>query len=328
MRVCRKTPGKDFVILNLTDVQMKNASWSEENFRSHVIKYTVKTLIERVKPDLITLSGDMSYAGQYEAYENLADLLESFKIPWAPVWGNHDNQGGSEPVEAAEKIFMKKPHCLYEKGDPSMGKGNYLIRIEENGRPVHGVIMIDSHNRAEIYNDEGVRINKYDKIWQNQLEWYGNICEELKEEGCHDTSMIFHIPIYAYQDAFAEAFDPNTYPKNITPEESYDAKYWNEGYKDSFGVRYKEINTYYMDDGVFDRILKHGSTKLVVVGHDHLNNFAIKYKGVRLVYGLKTGAGHSWKPFLSGGTVIRIGADGFKEVYHEYVNGEAFVPAE
>ncbi len=326
MFTLKKDPNKDFIVLNLTDVQMKDINWTEDNFRNEVIRHTVATLIERVKPDLITVSGDIAYAGQYTSYEKFADLLESFNIPWAPVWGNHDNQAGPEPVEKVEEIYLKKTHCLYEKGDPAMGKGNYLITIEENGHPVHGIIMLDSHNRNEIFNEEGVRINKYDKIWKSQIDWYSDICNDLKQQGCCDTTMIFHIPIYAFNQAFSAAFLKGILPREVNPKESYNPVFWNEGYKDSFGIKHKEINTYYQDDGVLDCIIKNGSTKLVLVGHDHLNNWSIKYKGVRLTYSLKTGAGHSWKPFLSGGTVLRIGSEGLKEVYHEYVDGTPFMP--
>ena len=51
-----KTPGKDFVILNLTDIQL-----GEENVFAKEGEYTkelITKLVNENKPDLITLSGD------------------------------------------------------------------------------------------------------------------------------------------------------------------------------------------------------------------------------------------------------------------------------
>ena len=46
----------------------------------------------------------------------------------------------------------------------------------------------------------------------------------------------------------------------------------------------------------------------------------IPYQGVRLAYGLKTGAGCYYDPRLNGGTVIRVTSDGVAEVSHEFVD--------
>ena len=86
MKILRKQKGKDFVILNLTDPQLGDPEWAEGCYDRKVLEYTVAQLIQRVKPDLITISGDLAWAGYTVAYENLAELLESYQIPWAPVW--------------------------------------------------------------------------------------------------------------------------------------------------------------------------------------------------------------------------------------------------
>lgn len=37
---------------------------------------------------------------------------------------------------------------------------------------------------------------------------------------------------------------------------------------------------------LFDAVLRLGSTKGIFCGHDHLNNWSVEYKGVRLTYGM------------------------------------------
>ncbi|MBR6915625.1 MAG: hypothetical protein IKN36_04640, partial [Clostridia bacterium] len=72
-------------------------------------------------------------------------------------------------------------------------------------------------------------------------------------------------------------------------------------------------------NGFFDLVLKKGSTKTLVCGHNHENDFSIGYRGVRFVFALKTGSGFSWNPNLSGGTVIEIGSDSHASVRHHFV---------
>ena len=76
IRIIHKSE-KDFRLLNLTDPQLKTEEWDENNQIGKVFKKTVETLVERVSPDLITVSGDLSYADDFESYKNFADYFES-----------------------------------------------------------------------------------------------------------------------------------------------------------------------------------------------------------------------------------------------------------
>ena len=95
---------------------------------------------------------------------------------------------------------------------------------------------------------------------------------------------------------------------------------WNEEYRNTIGVHLEEVGSYSAEDGVFDVISELNSTKHVIAGHEHVNNWMIRYKGVHLIYSHKTGAGCYWDAKLNGGTVIRITSDGVSDVYHEYVD--------
>ncbi|MBQ3637873.1 MAG: metallophosphoesterase, partial [Clostridia bacterium] len=130
-----KKPGEDFIVLNLSDPQLGDGEWAENHPNRLILEGTVRELVKRVRPGLITVSGDLAWAGNDEAYDALADLLDSTGVPWAPMWGNHDNQGGPEKVEAVVKRYLTRPLCLYERGPADLGNGNYVIRIEEEGRP-------------------------------------------------------------------------------------------------------------------------------------------------------------------------------------------------
>jgi len=314
-----KSPDKDFMILNLTDPQLGLSEWAQDQKHRAILVYTVQQLMEKVKPDLVTITGDISWALDLEAYELFAELMEQYGVPWAPVMGNHDHRGPGI-TEAILEVYLKKPHCLFEKGDPAMGKGNYVIAVCENGKPVEGLFMMDSHSMIREKNSAGEEVSVWAKLQPNQIEWYKQNVLSLQAQGCTSTSMFLHIPINAYKKAWAAAFNSELSVKTLSVADSYAENTWNPGYKDSFGLIYEGICSYPNDDGVFDVIQELKSTKHIVAGHDHTNNAVIRYEGVRLIYGLKTGSGCYWKPELNGGTVLRVGSSGIEEVWHEYVD--------
>lgn len=324
MFTIQKKSGMDFKILNLSDPQLGNAEWAEGHKNRAILRYTINTLIERVHPDLITITGDLSWAGNMEAYKALADTIDAFGIPWAPIWGNHDNQGGPAVIDAVADLCLGYTHCCYEKGDPALGNGNYVIAIAEEGKIVEGLIMMDSHDRENYPKPDGTVGEAWAKLYPAQLDWYTAQVDMLRKLGCTDTSVFLHIPIYAYREAWEAAHDPSV-SDSIDVEQSYDPACWNEGYRDSFGVRYENISSYPLEDGAMEAILAGGTTKHVFAGHDHVNCFSIWYKGVDLVFTLKTGAGCYWNSHLNGGTVIRVTENGVADVRHEFVDVQDLV---
>ena len=123
-----------FCILNLTDPQLKSEEWDSDNKTGNIFKTTAETLIKRLSPGLITISGDLSYAGDFESYKNFADYFDSFKIPWTCCFGNHDNQGGYEPVKRVIDEYVGHKYFIYEPCDFQLGNGNFTVLIEKNGK--------------------------------------------------------------------------------------------------------------------------------------------------------------------------------------------------
>ncbi len=321
MITLQKDSKKDFIILNLTDTQLDNAEWNDGHVNRRILEYTITQLIQKTKPDLITVSGDLAWAGNEHAYKMLAVFLESFNIPWAPIWGNHDNQGGAETIEKMADMYLSMPHCIYEKGDKSLGNGNYVICIEEAGKIVEGIVMLDSHDKERYVDANGVEQEAWAKLTAEQIVWYKDQADALKAKGCKDSTMILHIPIFAYRTASEAAFKNPEPCKKMTFAQAVEcADCWKDGYTDSVGVQNEQISSYPFDDGVFELIKEKGITKHILAGHDHVNNWIIRYDGVKFIYGLKTGAGCYWEPWMNGGTVLKINSNGVYDVAHEYVD--------
>ncbi len=320
MKKIIKPGGREMIILNLTDIHMDDHKLSPDGIFLTILNRTLDTLVARVRPDLITVTGDIAWGGYHKGQAHLIHKLDSFEIPWAPVLGNHDHETDETEIAKFEDMMTKSRFCLYEPGDPSLGHGNYTLLIEdaEAGQPALGLIFLDSHDRIEIVNEKGETVRSWARLWEEQLTWYREQVRAFRAIGCERTAIFQHIPSYGYKEAFAAAFRSDLDREAMPlPDGRSDA--WNPGYEDSRGVSYENVCCAKKPDNVFATIAAEHSTTHIFCGHEHINNWRITYQGVRLVYTLKTGCGAYWHPALNGGTVITVGTDGIRSVEHSYV---------
>ena len=309
-----KKPGKDFKVLNLTDPQVQNDEWDTVG---KIFIDTVRELISRCSPDLITVTGDITSTDVIEGYEKFAAVMDSFGIPWAPVWGNHDNQMGYDYTRKIAEVVKRAKLSVFEDGDARLGNGNYIIEITEDGTPAAALAMTDTHDMVEIVDGDRVRRN-WAPLMRCQLDWLRGEAEKLKARGCRDLTVMLHIPPHAYAEAFADALVPemaeNTAnPYGVTPER------WRDGYKDTVGVFSEGPSCYSKEDGALEAFLETGIARRVIAGHNHLDNCIINYRGLQLIYALKTGIGSYHDVRLNGGTLLVVGKDGVTDVHHEFV---------
>lgn len=294
----QKDPDRDFIILNLADVQLKD----EEQFTKEG-EYTfelIEMMIEEQKPDLITLTGDNAWG--LVSYVELINFIDSLGIPWAPVMGNHDGQNTFSEFWCAY-LFTQAENCLFKFGPKNMGYGNYIINITEEGKIIHTLYMMDTHSDATFNGVSG-----YDHLWSNQMAWYKwgvKGVEALAGEPVESTVFI-HIPAYEYSTAWELYGDDTT--QQIKPELADVAQGYNRE-----GVYCSPVN-----NGFFNVCLALGSTKNIICGHEHVNNFQAYYEGIRLNYALKSGYGSYWDSDLNGATIVTIDSLGDALVTHEY----------
>ncbi len=303
--VLKKDPNKDFVILNFTDLQMNDSEVFGEY--GELAYDTMKKLIDETQPDLITVTGDNAWS--VGAYFQTINMLESFGIPWAPVMGNHDGQGTFGELWCATS-FQRAKNCLFKFGPKDMGYGNYIINITENGKVIHSVYMMDTHNNADFKDENGNTVNGYDTLWKNQEEWYSWSVRGVNAAAGHnvESSIFVHIPLYEYRLAWSEAYDT-------------DAGKFRDGWSEtSFGVNNEPVCAPPVNTGFFSVLKQLGSTKNVLCGHEHINDTSILYDGIRLTYTLKTGAGGYWNKEQNGGTTLTIASNGSAKVAHHYVD--------
>ncbi len=186
-----KKKDKDFVILNLADVQM--CDLEDLGKHSRIIHKEITYLVNEIKPDLITLTGDQTWSN-----ENLISLklliswLDSYKIPYAPVFGNHDFGNGDNNAVASRNfccdLYERGKYSLFKRGPSNIGTlGNYAINIEEEGQIIKTLYMID-------YGVE-------EEISPSQIAYFDWIAEGNKSlnGGEYTSSMMFmHRPMYEH----------------------------------------------------------------------------------------------------------------------------------
>ena len=87
------------------------ASWARGNIDKNCFNY-IAELIENERPDLILLTGDIVY-GEFDdsgiIWTRIIDFMDSFGIPWAPIFGNHDNESAKGVAWQCPFICLKYP---------------------------------------------------------------------------------------------------------------------------------------------------------------------------------------------------------------------------
>lgn len=316
------TTDAPFRILQLTDIHIgagflsiKKDSWAVA---------AVAELVQRTKPDLVVITGDIAYPVPFQSgtvnNRREANLfittMESLGVYWTVSFGNHDTEVYSMYDRDYIANFydtVDSKYLLFTRGPKDVdGEGNQIINIKNSqGLITQSIYLLDSH----AYVDGSLTYG-YDSIHQNQIEWYKNeslrmnAINAAKGGGDVKSLMFYHIPPEEFSDAWEE--------------------YRANGKKDTENVQFvygiagepgEKVYCGKYGDDMFETILELGTTQGMFCGHDHLNNFSVFYKGVRLTYGLSIDylayIGIYKKTEQRGGTIITVSPDGSFDCYAE-----------
>lgn len=302
----------NFKILQLTDIHIGNGFLSIG--KDNKAMNAVKKIVNYAKPDLIIVTGDMVYpvpiqsgsANNVRETKLFATLMDGFEIPWTVTFGNHDEEWYSyySLKEVAEVYESFDNYCLFQRGPEDVqGMSNHIINIKNaDGSLNTSLVIMDSNSYVK-----GEGMNAYDNIHEDQVEWYEDelyrVAENYGYEELMPSIAFFHIPINEFQDAW-------TLYREGSDEVSYHYGQAGEKGEGIYPSKYRST--------IFDKMVELGSTKAVFCGHDHLNDFSITYKGIRLTYGKSidylayfiTQPGFTKKTFQRGGTIIEIDCNG------------------
>ncbi|CEP18923.1 hypothetical protein [Parasitella parasitica] len=269
----------EFKILQLADLHFTNEQGScrdipvdmDCNGDATTIEYMEK-LLDREKPDLVVFSGDNINGGGVSdaraATFKFAEPVVKKKIPWAVVFGNHDDENDLTKEELLE-VMKRMPYSLTERGPVDLpGIGNYVLKVVSNNTnsATHDFTLyfLDSHAYALEEDQDG-----YDFIKSEQLDWVIKSASTFQELPTSPTAAaFFHIPIWEYHE------------ENINKP----AVKLGETREDVSSPKKNKLSA-------LEAFKAAGDIKVTSCGHDHVNDYCLEKEGIQLCYAGGAGAG-------------------------------------
>ena len=93
-------------------------------------------MLDAEKPDFVVFSGDQlnGQGTSWDARSVLAKFAKAVTqrgIPWAAVFGNHDDEDGDASREQQIKYMQGLPYSMVEQGPKDIhGAGNYVLKVK------------------------------------------------------------------------------------------------------------------------------------------------------------------------------------------------------
>lgn len=294
-----KQKDKDFVILNLADVQMCDLE-DIKNFRT--LHAEIDELVSTYHPDLITLTGDQTWSNEnLISLTSLISWLDGYQTPWAPIFGNHDYGNERDSAVASQQyccdLYERSKYCLFDRGPSNLGTlGNYVVNIVEEEHIIHSLYFLD--------------LGYEHALTEGQSKWFAWNADGIKASNNN-------------------AYAPGTVFTHKELPGSLDA-YLNYCYtgQGAEGDVIVHMGFAWVEDTGFEDLAKSHGVYDFISGHEHNNNYTIHYEGARYTFAVKTGECVSYYEdeniYLNGGTTITISDEETPKIEHHYVERDKY----
>ena len=267
---------KKFKIVQFTDVH-----WKADSIASEEAGERMSEVLDAEKPDLVIFTGDVIFGKPADKSMRCA-LEPTIKrgIPFAVTFGNHDDELGMSRKELYD--FIKDmPGNLTSTVEGLSGVTNFILPVKasDGSEDTALLYVFDSHSYSTLKHLKG-----YGWIKHDQVQWYLNESKKFTESngGTPLTALsFFHIPLPEYHEA-------------VNNEGSF-----------LIGTRKEEACNQEINTGMFAAMQEAGDVLGVFVGHDHVNDYAVSWKGIMLCYGRFTG-GKTVYHDMPGGNGARV----------------------
>lgn len=272
-----------FTILQLADIQDTFAMFP-------IVKDFIRDIVPATNPDLIVLTGDNFSGGSCHTGIHMIDkvlvkvaisqymsVLDSYGIPIAIVFGNHDAETTVSKEEQMEIYNTYTNSISYNEGSSTYGCGNYNVPIyasQDSEELLYNLWMVDSG----MYDD----INGgYDYVHQDQIDWYVNTSNELK---AHNNNV--PVPSLMFQHIIV----PDIYDALLPVEAGTQGAIGHDGNyyllnpaNTKGGVMHESPCPSNTNSGQFEAVVNQGDVVAMVFGHDHVNSFIVEHRDVDLI---------------------------------------------
>lgn len=278
-RSLRFRPDGSFTLVQFTDTHFEDGCEADQRTQA-----LMGQVLDRERPDLVILTGDVIGGAGAKvprlAWEMAAAPMVARGLPWASIFGNHDDECGL-PRRGLLAIQQAIPGCLTVPGPVRVsGLGNYLLRIRgaKGSRTGFVLCCLDTNSYAET------DIGGHGWVREDQIRWLRQALGRLStptEPDPPPVLVFIHIPLPEYDEVWR---------LGLCQGEKREA------------VCCPRINT-----GLFASLHLAGNVLGVFAGHDHLNDYEGSLHGIRLCYGRATGYNtYGEEDFRHGARLIRL----------------------
>jgi|GEM_PF-4447538 len=273
-----------FRILQISDVQ--DLIW----IRKACVEL-IGNAIDLTSPDLIIFTGDnllgnhicdprfgskrknYSHKEQLiiikETLDKFLSIPESKKVPFAVIFGNHDDMNDVSKDEQCDIFRSYKMNVGSEtKGELA---GNYTIDVCGKDGEIKLIIWNIDTSRHSGYNEHDD--NYGNVIMKSQVDWFKSSSEKLNNV---PGIMFLHVPLQELSDFVAES-DSSDYDCKLN------GKYYKLNREKAFGELNEPVESVNEENGFYDEILRQNNIIAIVSGHDHTNNFEGVKDNIRFI---------------------------------------------
>lgn len=292
--------GNDPVVLQLSDTQIIDAAqarpgrtgvdytnWATDKMDERCYNYLTE-VITATNPDFIIITGDVVY-GEFDdngsALLKFVEFMDSFKIYWSPVFGNHDNES-KMGVDWQCQQFENAEYCLFEQKTLT-GNGNYSVAIAQGGELKRVFYMLDSNGCGKASEESKANGHTaYNTVGfaADQIAWYTKQITALKEASPNTKiSFAYHIQ----QSIFGKAYEKYGFAQSESyPDINIDTL---EGKADTdFGYIGRPMKGPWDANNTVYNGMKALGVDSIFVGHEHCNSASVVYDGIRFQFGQKS----------------------------------------
>lgn len=257
----------NFNILQLTDIHwnINTDGNSSKTYIDKVINET-KVKVGTGKIDLIEVTGDSFMLSNTRYVKSFVEYFDSLDIPYAIIWGNHDQQGRYNPTWLSNQ-FRNAKNAIYIEPDHDdlYGRSNFVINLNSGSITKWQISNLDS---GASYSELVTDFNRdYDFIRDDQTDWW--LKEHQKVGDSVPNITYYHIPQQENQIVYDMVASGDTSIKN----RYFKLEAFDEGAKPS---RLFEVG-------------KSNKMKACFMGHAHAVDWTFDYQGVTVGLGVKTG---------------------------------------
>ncbi len=274
-------------------------------------------ILDQETPDLVLLAGDNHCGGIGTESQLITYLtamckpMESRKIPWAQIYGNHVEGGykfkmGAPGKERQQEIFESFKYNISKAGNV-YGVGNYVLPVlrSDSDKIAFNIFGMDTHSylnenpggqsfenavivQNPIYGTKFYPDGRYETIHADQIRWYWNASVALERYNGSKIAamMFFHIAQLEWEYIVRNPKQTGMIGQNIE------------------GVWPSELSS-----GLFHACYERGDVKGMFVGHCHQNDFIGTYMGIQLGFVPTIGSLAYFSPETRGARVIEVDQD-------------------